>query len=50
MKSKLSKDELELIERLLEDTKRHHIACQNWSQVDSVDATINKLNEVRWSL
>jgi hypothetical protein len=46
----LSKDEIEYLERLLEDNKRTHIACQNWSQVDSIDNTIKKLNEVRWSL
>jgi len=46
----LTKDEIEYLERLLEDNKRTHIACQNWSQVDSIDNTIKNLNEVRWSL
>ena len=46
----LTQDEIEYLEYLLEDDKRRCIALQNWSRVDSIQLTIDKLNEVKWTL
>ncbi len=46
----LTQDEIEYLEYLLEDDKRRCIALQNWSRVDSIQLTIDKLNEVKWML
>jgi 3-phosphoglycerate kinase len=46
----LTQDEIEYLEYLLEDDKRQCIALHNWARVDSIQSTINKLNEVKWML
>ena len=46
----ITQDEIEYLEYLLEDDKRKCIAIQNWSRVDSIQSTIDKLNEVKWTL
>lgn len=49
-RSNITQDEIEYLEYLLEDDKRQCIALQNWSRVDSIQSTIDKLNEVKWKL
>lgn len=49
-RSNITQDEIEYLEHLLEDDKRQCIAIQNWSRVDSIQLTIDKLNEVKWTL
>lgn len=49
-RSNITQDEIEYLEYLLEDDKRRCIALQNWSRVDSIQSTIDKLNEVKWTL
>ena len=49
-RSDITQDEIEYLEYLLEDDKRQCIALQNWSRVDSIQSTIDKLNEVKWTL
>ena len=46
----LTQDEIDYLEHLLEDDKRQSIALQNWSRVDSIQKTIDKLNQVKWML
>lgn len=46
----LTQDEIDYLEYLLEDDKRQSIALQNWSRVDSIQKTIDKLNQVKWML
>ncbi len=40
----LTEDEKQTIEYLLEDTKRGAISNQNWSRVDRLQRTIDKIN------
>lgn len=46
-RSDLTQDEIDYIEYLLEEEKQQSIGLQNWSRVDSIQKTINKLNQTK---